>query len=100
MIVFNITNKVRWDILEVWLAWQLEEHIPHTLATGLFDSYQLYRLLEQDEEDGPTFVLQFLTTSSERYQQFMAEHAHRLQKTAKEKWGDRSVSFETAMESL
>lgn len=100
MIVYNITNKVRWDILEGWLAWQLKEHIPVILETGLFDSYQLYRLLEQDDEDGPTFVIQFLTTSSDRYREFMAGYSHSLQKTAREKWGDGFVSFGTVMESL
>jgi uncharacterized protein DUF4286 len=100
MIVYNITNKVRWDILEPWLAWQLEEHIPAVLATGLFDSYHFYRLLEQEDGDGPTFVIQFLTSSSGRYQEFMTDHSHAMQKTAREKWADGFVAFGTAMESI
>lgn len=100
MIAYNITTKVRQDILEAWLAWQLEEQIPGILATGLFESYQLYRLLEQDEEDGPTFVIQFLTTSFDHYREFMAKYSYALQKAAKQKWGDRFVCFETIMQSL
>jgi len=97
MIVYNITTKVRWDILESWLEWQLEEQIPAVLSTQLFDNYRFYRLLEQDEEEGPSFVLQYLTSSRERYQDFMTRFAPRLQQTAREKWGDKYISFQTLM---
>jgi hypothetical protein len=100
MIVYNITCKVRWDILEGWLVWQLEEQIPATLATGLVDGYKLYRLLEQDEEEGPTFVIQFLTTSRERYHQFSTEFEPGLRQAGWEKWGDGFIAFRTLMESV
>ncbi|MBS1662938.1 MAG: DUF4286 family protein [Bacteroidetes bacterium] len=98
MIVYNITTKVRWEILEAWLEWQLEEQIPAILATGMFDKHQLYRLLEQDEEEGPTFVIQFFTSSLDSYQQFVIEFAPALQQAGWEKWGDRFISFRTLME--
>ena len=83
MIAYNITCKVRWDILEAWLAWQLEEQIPAMLATGLFDNHRLYRLLEQDEAEGPTFIIQLFTTSEERYRQFMTRFADDLQRAGR-----------------
>jgi len=100
MIVYNITCKVRWDILEGWLTWQLEEQIPATLTTGLFDDHRLYRLLEQEEEEGPTFVIQFLTSSRERYQLFCSEFESGLKRAGWEKWGDGFIAFRTLMESV
>jgi hypothetical protein len=100
MIVYNITSKVRWNILEGWLSWQLEEQIPAILSTGAFDTFQFYRLLEQDEEEGPTFVIQFFTSSIERYEQFMIGWAPGLQETGREKWGDGFIAFRTLMESV
>ncbi len=100
MIAYNSTYKVRWNILEGWLEWQLEEQIPETLATGLFDSYKIYRLLEQDEEEGPTFVIQFFTTSLDRYQRFIAEFAPALQQRGWDKWGDGFIAFRTLLSSL
>lgn len=100
MIVYNVTTRVRWDILEAWLTWQLEEQIPAVLATGHFDSHQLFRLLDQDEEEGPTFITQFITTSTERYEQFITEYDPALKQTGWDKWGDRFISFRTVMESL
>jgi hypothetical protein len=100
MIVYNITCKVRWDILETWLAWQLEEQIPAMLATGLFDNHLLYRLLEQDEQEGPTFIIQLFTTSEERYRQFMAQFADDLQRAGWDKWGNGFIAFRTLMQLI
>lgn len=100
MIVYNVTSKVRWDILEGWLTWQLEQQIPAIMATQLFDDYQLYRLLEQDEEEGPTFVAQFFTSSLDRYHQFVIEFAPALQQQGYEKWGNGFISFRTLLESV
>jgi hypothetical protein len=100
MIVYNITCKVRWQILEGWLSWQLEEQVPAILATGLFDDYRLYRLLEQDEEDGPTFVIQFLTSSRERYSRFTSEFEPGLKQAGWDRWGDGFIAFRTLMESV
>jgi hypothetical protein len=100
MIVYNVTCKVRWEILEGWLTWQLEEQIPATLATGLLDGYQLYRLLEQEEDEGPTFVIQFLTTSRERYDRFSEVFEPGLRQAGWEKWGDGFIAFRTLMESV
>jgi hypothetical protein len=100
MIVYNVTSKVRWDILEGWLSWQLERQIPSIMATELFDNYQVFRLLEQDEEEGPTFVVQFFTSSIDRYQQFVIEFAPAIQQEGYEKWGNGFISFRTLLESV
>jgi hypothetical protein len=100
MIVYNVTTKVRWNILEAWLIWHVEEQIPATLKTGLFDSHQLFRLLEQDEEEGPTFITQFHTSSPERYQQYIIEFGPALQESGWKKWGNGFISFRTIMQSL
>jgi uncharacterized protein DUF4286 len=100
MIVYNITCKVHWEILDGWLSWQLNEQVPATLATGLFDDYRLYRLLEQDEDEGPTFVIQFLTSSLERFQRFTSDFEPGLKQTGWDKWGNGSIVFRTLMETV
>lgn len=98
--VYNITCKVRWNIVERWLIWQKIEHIPAHLATGCFDDYKLYQLLDQDEEEGPTFVIQYLTDSEERYRAFIIAHAEALQQQSWGKWGDGFIAFRTLMNAL
>ncbi|HEX9512090.1 MAG TPA: DUF4286 family protein [Puia sp.] len=97
MIVYNVTVKVSWNILEEWLAWELDEDIPAVLATGLFDAYKFFRLLEQDETEGPTFVVQYFTSSLENYQKYIIEFAPVLQENGRNKWGDGSIAFRTLM---
>lgn len=98
MLVYNITMKVEPAILEEWIQWQKEEHIPEIMNTGLFDEFKFFRLLEQDETEGPTYVVQYFTSSAERYQQYINVHAPTLRKKAIEKWGNRFVGFRTLME--
>jgi len=99
-IVLNVTIKVSWEIVEGWLVWQKTEHIPAHLGTGTFDSYGFYRLLEQDEDEGPTFVIQYFTSSPERYEEYQSEFAPALQRAAQEKWGGGFIAFRTLMEGL
>jgi hypothetical protein len=100
MIVYNLTIKVHNSIAEEWLAWELEEHVPAVLSTGLFDGYSFHRLLDQDESDGPTFVLQYHTSSMERHLQYVMEFAPTFQREAFDKWGERFIAFRTVMEEL
>ena len=97
MIVYNTTVKVNWGILEEWLVWVLEKDIPAIMATGLFDGYKFFRLLEQDETEGPTFIIQYFTPSLENYQQYMAEFAVTRQEEGRNKWGDGFIGFRTIM---
>ena len=98
MLVYNITLKVDPSIVEKWLAWQKEEHIPEIMATGKFDSYKFFRLLEQDETDGPTYIVQYFTSTIERYQQYIDGHAPLLRQKTNDKWGNSFVGFRTLME--
>ena len=100
MIVYNLTIKVHTSILEGWLAWQQQEYVPAVLATGCFDDYKFYRLLEQDESEGPTFVLQFYTQSPEVYRRYIGQFDNKLQQDAKAKWGETFIAFGTCMEEL
>lgn len=100
MIVYNTTIKVSLHIADEWVAWQKQEHIPEILATKLFDDYEMYRLMEQDEEDGITFTIQYFTTSKERYQKYISSFAGVLREKAFAKWGNQFTAFRTVMEAV
>jgi len=100
MIVYNITMKVNHDIVDEWLAWQQQEHIPEIMTTKLFDDYKMYRLLEQDEEEGITFTVQYFTSSKERYQQYISSFAPLLREKAFAKWGNRFTGFRSIMQAV
>lgn len=98
MIVYNITIKIDADIEKEWIQWQKEEHIPEIMATGCFEKYQFYKLLEQDEEDGKTYIVQYFAKSKEQYNKYVTDAAPLLRQKATQKWGNQFIAFRTTME--
>jgi hypothetical protein len=100
MYIYNITIKVNKDIISDWLGWQINEHLPEIMQTGLFSEYKFFRLLEQDETEGMTYVVQFFTADISNYQQYIDEYAPLLREKALQRWGDGFIAFRTLMETV
>ncbi|MFY0253164.1 DUF4286 family protein [Chitinophaga sp. 30R24] len=98
MIIYNVTTKIATEEHLRWLQWMREEHIPAMLATGLFSDYRMSRLLEQDEEEGPTYTVQYTTESLTHYQTFLDQYQQALRQRGYEVFGDRFIAFSTVME--
>ena len=100
MFIYNITIKVDHAIVDEWLVWQKEVHIPEIMATGYFYEHRFYQLLEQDEEEGKTFVTQFVAISRHDYDQYLLQFAPGLQKKSFEKWGEHAITFRTLLQKV
>lgn len=98
MIVYNITIKIHTAIESEWLVWQKQEHIPEIMSTGLFTENKIFRLLEHDEADSITYVMQYFSHSLENYNSYIEKFALPLRQKAISKWGDRFIAFRTIME--
>lgn len=98
MLVYNITIKIDPSIEAVWLPWQKNEHLPEVMATGFFTEYKFFRLLDQDDSDGPTYIVQFFARTRADYEHYIDEHAGALREKVLSKWGDGFVAFRTIME--
>lgn len=98
MIVFNVTVKVATPVADQWLQWQLHEHGPKLISTGCFTGFKVHRLLEVDDEEGPTFTVQYFADSFEDYQRYMQAFAEIHQQEAYAKWGNLFIAFRTIME--
>jgi Domain of unknown function (DUF4286) len=97
MIVYNITNKIHPAIETEWVSWQQQEHIPDIMATGQFAEYKFYRLLDQDESDGITYVVQYFSPSLDHYHTYINEFSATLRQKAFKRWGDKCIAFRTLM---
>jgi Domain of unknown function (DUF4286) len=100
MILYNITTKVSHHIKEAWLQWQKEEHIHEIMRTGMFTQYKLYRLLEQDDAEGNTYIIQYTAIAMKDYEHYITAFAAPLRKKAIEKWGDQFISFRSLLEVI
>ena len=98
MIVYNTTIKIDPQIEKEWIAWQKNKHIPEVMATGLFSDYKFFRLLEQDDTEGVTYVIQYFSSSIEHYKRYIDEFAKLLDEKSFAKWSDQFISFHTVME--
>lgn len=92
--------KVDHSIHDEWVRWQKEEHIPDILATKQFVDYKFYRLLDQDEDDGPTYIIQYIAAEMNAYKKYIEEFAPLMRQKAITKWGNRFVTFRTVMQTV
>lgn len=100
MIIYNITIKVEAGVADQWLKWMKEEHLQDMMNTGLFSDYRISKLMEQDEAEGVTFVVQYHTDSIENYESYLAEHAPKMRQKGLAKFADKMIAFRTVMEVI
>jgi hypothetical protein len=99
MLIYNITTKVDHIILNEWLQWQKEIHIPEIMATGLFSEHRFYKLLKHDDHEGGIFVTQFITSQKD-YDRYLLQYAPQLRQKTLDKWNDKVVSFRTLLQNV
>lgn len=101
MIIYNVTLNVDESIHDEWMLWMHNTHIPEVLATGLFSSAKMLRLLtRQADETGETYAIQYLADSLENYLTYQEKHAPSLQKKTLDKYGNKLLAFRTLMEEV
>ena len=98
MLIYNVTAKVDWSIHDEWVKWMLNEHLPEMVNTGCFMNSKLLRLLEVDENEGPTYAAQYFAGNKVDYDRYIKEYAGSVRKKYTEKWGDRVIAFRTVMQ--
>lgn len=100
MIIYNVTVKVDLDIHDEWLEWMKSKHIPDVLATGMFLSNKIYRVLDQDNSDGITYAIQYSANSMSDYFKYQQEYAPGLQKETADRYKDKFVAFRTLLKEV
>lgn len=100
MIIYNTTFKVDLKMRDEWLQWMQQTQVPEILNTGLFHSFRLCHLLEQDESDGYAYTLQFYSDSMENYNTFINEQEAGFQQRMYNIFGDKVLFFSTLMEEV
>ena len=100
MFIYNITFKVDHSIKEEWVHWQKHEHIPEIMATGLFQDYRFLHLLEHDDAEGGTYIIQYHSDDKNNCERYRQEHSPGFREEALKKWGDKIISYRSLLESV
>lgn len=100
MILYNVTVNVEDDVVDEWLAWMKEKHIPDVLATGQFVDYKIYRLIGEIPNNGITYSIQYFARSMKEIDNYLANFATKLRDEHMKKFKDKHVAFRTVLESV
>ena len=98
MIIYNVTTKVDWAIHDAWVLWMKNTHMPEVVATGCFSGWQLLRLLDTDEREGPTYAAQYFAESKSDYNRYIELYSTALRQKVADCWGEQLVAFRSLME--
>lgn len=97
MLLYNVTLILEDSAAEEWLHWMQEVHIPEVMATGMFVSNRLLKVLDSPNE-GVTYCAQYVADDLENYNKYQEEYAPALQANLNEKFKNRFVAYRTLME--
>lgn len=100
MILYNVTVKIEKSSVKEWLDWMKTRHIPDVIATGHFTEYRICHLLEHDEEEAATYVIQYSCPSLHKYNHYILHDAPRLREEHEKLFKDKYIAFRTVMEVL
>ena len=99
MIVYNVTVNIDESIVDDWLAWMKEIHIPEVMKTGVFIKSQLNRVIVE-ADTGETYAIGYTCESMKDLHHYQVNFAPDLQKKHLERYGDEAVAFRTLMEVI
>ena len=99
MIVYNVTVNIDESIVDDWLTWMQEIHIPEVMKTGVFIKSQLNRVIVQGDT-GETYAIAYTCASMKDLHQYQINFAAELQQKHIARYGDRAVAFRTLMEVI
>jgi len=97
MFLYNVTLILDDAAAEEWLQWMQEIHIPEVLATGMFVSNRLLKVVDSPNE-GVTYCVQYIAETLENYNEYQKTYAPVLQEKLNEKFKNRFVAYRTLME--
>ena len=100
MILYNVTVNIDNRVAEEWLQWMKEVHIPEVMATTYFIKNQIARVMNEEENGGTTYAIQYTARNMEDLLEYQREHGPALQAKHSERYKDQYVAFRTVLEII
>ena len=99
MIIYNVTCSVDGSVVEDWLSWIREDHIPAVLETGLFIRATINRVLSE-EDNQYTYAIKYYCVNLSLLQDYERIHANQLREDHLRRYGDKVLSFRTVLREI
>jgi hypothetical protein len=97
MFLYNVTLILDDAAAEEWLQWMQNVHIPEVMATGMFISNRLLKVVDSPNE-GVTYCAQYVAETLDHYNKYQEVFAPALQEDLNEKFKNRFVAYRSLME--
>jgi hypothetical protein len=99
MIIYNVTVNVDDSIVDDWLKWMQEIHIPEVMETGIFIKSQINQVITE-ADTGYTYAIAYTCASMKDLHQYQVKFAPELQHKHVVRYGDKAVAFRTLLEVI
>ncbi len=101
MIVYSVSVMIKNTILDDWLNWMKNEHIPEVMATGYFLNYKILKtLIPSEDADERVFIIQYTLNSIEDYYNYAEKFSPTLQRKFQEKFSGKFTANRTVLELI
>ena len=100
MIIYNVTIKIDAGVESEWLEWMKNKHIPDVINTRQFSGSRISKLLDQPEDEDPTYIIQYNCESIEKYNHYINTFAAALRDEYNSLFKNKYVAFRTVMEVM
>jgi len=97
MFLYNVTLILDDAAAEEWLQWMQDVHIPEVMATGMFISNRLLKVVDSPNE-GVTYCAQYVAETLDHYNKYQEVFAPALQAELNERYKNRFVAYRSLME--
>jgi hypothetical protein len=100
MIIYNVTIKIDLDVHDLWFRWIKEEHIPQVMNTGCFVRHKMYRILEENTEDGISYCIQYFANHISDYFNYKENFAPALQQEIQKIFPGKFIAIRTLLKEV
>ena len=97
MILYNITFNIEPEINQQWLDWMKRHYYTYVLGTDLFFDVKLFKLLNETENEGITYSVQFFTDTLDKAEIYLEKFAPSIVARHNEAFIYMLVSFMTLL---
>jgi hypothetical protein len=99
MFVYSISYNIDRDIEKEWLEWMRRVYLPKILATGYFESYKIYKLLNSPDE-GITYSVQFSANDLTKIEEYLEKEAPLFIEEHNQRYRYKHVAFRTVLQEV
>lgn len=100
MILYNLTVNIENDVQEEWLNWARTTHIPKVMETKAFTDFQIFRLLNEEDNGGTTYCIQYFANNMWDVEDYQENYSAQLLNEFYQKFPDKFVIFSTVLETV